>query len=97
MLWWIAFVHAEQIVRFARWLSVLGWPCVMDLLEYFQCEYHTYLPFVVSVNFRRVVCSTGMDGSTPGMWTIVRQALVAVDAASDGAFNSIEFTFTRPL
>jgi hypothetical protein len=69
----------------------------VDFLEYFQCEYHTCSPFVVSVNFRRVVCFTGMDGSTPGMWTIVRQALVAVDPASDGTFNSIEFAFTRPL
>ncbi len=34
MLRRVAVVHAEQIVRFARWFSVLGRPRIVDLLEH---------------------------------------------------------------
>jgi hypothetical protein len=40
MLWRVAVVHAEQIIRFARSFSVLGRPRVVDFLEYCQCHYH---------------------------------------------------------
>jgi len=94
MLRWVAVVHAEQIPRFARWFSVLGRPRIVGLLEYCQYEYHADFPFVISADFPRVVCFTGMDGGTPGMWTILRQVLVEANASSEVALNSIEFTFT---